>query len=421
MTARSMTVLATILATALCVGPARAQMGPGGPPAVGVTQVTKQEITQRSEFIGRVQAINRVDLTARVTAFIQERSFEEGTEVKQGDLLYKLERAPFEAAVAQQSASVAQANAVLQNATISLGRAQSLLNTPAGQRSTYDDARAQQQSAAAQLAAAQAQLRVANINLDYTEIRAPIDGKIGQTRVTPGNVVSPSSGPLATLVSQDPMYVEFPISARALLDLEKDYADKGGLSGAVVKLRLSDGSTYGPDGKIDFVAPTVATNTDTITVRAEIANPPRHPPTPGQPVDRPLVDGMFVTAVVAGAEPILALGVPRSAVLSDQQGSYVYVVNDKNVAEQRRIQLGQSTATTAIVTAGLQEGNKVVVDGIQRVRPGQPVNPGPAGPAPPGTQGGAPVPSGEKAAATSPANPSPASGSPAAAGGSTRR
>jgi membrane fusion protein (multidrug efflux system) len=421
-------VPALLAALGLMLSPAMAQMGgPGGPPpAVGVVPVRQQAITESSEFVGRIQSIDRVDLTARVTAFVEERLFKEGTEVKQGDLLYRLERAPFEAAVQQQSATVANLTALLQNATTTLGRAQALLNTPAGQRSTYDDARFQQMSQAAQLAAAQAQLKVAQINLDYTEIRAPVSGKIGQTRFTRGNVVSPSAGPLNTIVSQDPMYVEFPIAARSQLELEKQYADRGGLNAVEVRLRLADGSMYGQVGKINFVAPSIAQNTDTIVLRATIANPPRKPPVPGEPVDRPLIDGEFVTVLVEGIEPVQALAIPRSAILADQQGRYVYVVNDKNVAEQRRVTLGQSTPTVAVIASGLKEGEKVVVDGIQRVRPGQPVTPGPANPATPGlpkaaaanaqsapntTNGPA------KTAASSPANPTPTSGAPAAGSG----
>jgi membrane fusion protein (multidrug efflux system) len=421
-------VPALLAALGLMLSPAMAQMGgPGGPPpAVGVVPVRQQAITESSEFVGRIQSIDRVDLTARVTAFVEERLFKEGTEVKQGDLLYRLERAPFEAAVQQQSATVANLTALLQNATTTLGRAQALLNTPAGQRSTYDDARFQQMSQAAQLAAAQAQLKVAQINLDYTEIRAPVSGKIGQTRFTRGNVVSPSAGPLNTIVSQDPMYVEFPIAARSQLELEKQYADRGGLNAVEVRLRLADGSMYGQVGKINFVAPSIAQNTDTIVLRATIANPPRKPPVPGEPVDRPLIDGEFVTVLVEGIEPVQALAIPRSAILADQQGRYVYVVNDKNVAEQRRVTLGQSTPTVAVIASGLKEGEKVVIDGIQRVRPGQPVTPGPANPATPGlpkaaaanaqsapntTNGPA------KTAASSPANPTPTSGAPAAGSG----
>jgi len=214
--------LAALLAVHVLLGItiAEAQM-PSGPPAVGVVRAEKQAVTETSEFIGRVQAVDRVVITARVTAFLEQRLFIEGTEVQQGDLLYRLERPPFEAAVAQQEAAVADASARLANANIQLARAQSLLNTPAGQRSAVDDATATQRSQAAQVMAAQAQLRMAQLNLAYTEIHAPIGGKISRTAVTAGNVVSPGSGPLVSIVSQDPMYVQFPIAVRAELDLEK--------------------------------------------------------------------------------------------------------------------------------------------------------------------------------------------------------
>jgi membrane fusion protein (multidrug efflux system) len=375
--------LAALLAAFVLLGAAiaEAQM-PGGPPAVGVVRTEKQAVTETSEFIGRVQAVDRVALTARVTAFLEHRLFTEGTEVHEGDLLYRLERPPFEAAMAQQEAAVADASARLANANIQLGRAQSLLNTPAGQRSSVDDAIANQRSQAAQVAAAQAQLRVAQINLAYTEIHAPISGKISRSAVSVGNVVSPNSGLLASIVSQDPMYVLFPIAMRAELDLEKRYADQGGMSAVVIRLRLPDGTMYHQTGKIDYIEPSVQATTDTILVRGKIANPPLKPIEAGQPVDRPLIDGEFVTVLVEGIQPVRALAIPRAAVLSDQQGDYVYVVDGQNHVEQRRIQLGQSTPSTAVIMSGLNEGDMVVVDGIQRVRPGIQVVPGPATPPP---------------------------------------
>ena len=378
MTLRSLAALLTAIAW---FGAAHAQM-PGGPPAVGVVRATRQAVTETSEFIGRIQAVDRVALTARVTAFLEQRLFTEGTEVKQGDLLYRLERPPFEAAVQQQQAAVGDAGARLANASIQLARAQSLLNTPAGQRSNVDDALANQRSQAAQLAGAQAQLRMAQINLDYTEIHAPVSGKISRTNISIGNVVSPSSGPLTTIVSQDPMYVVFPIALRAELDLEKRYADKGGMNAVVIRLRLPDGSMYNQTGKIDYIEPTVQATTDTVLMRGKIANPPRRPIEPGIPVDRPLTDGEFVTVLVEGITPVEALAIPRAAVLSDQQGDYVYVVDGQNHVEQRRIQLGQSTPSTGVVIAGLNEGDMVVLEGIQRVRPGIQVTPGPAAPTP---------------------------------------
>jgi membrane fusion protein (multidrug efflux system) len=355
---------------------------PGGPPSVGVVRAQPTAITETSEFVGRVQAIDRVALTARVTAFLDARLFTEGSEVNKGDLLYRLERPPFEAAVQQQEAAVADTSARLANANIQLARAQSLLNTPAGQRSNVDDAVANQRSLAAQVLSAQAQLKAAQINLDYTDIHAPVAGKISRTSITVGNVVSPSSGPLATIVSQDPMYVVFPVASRTLTELQKRYAGKGGTNAVVVKLRLPDGSLYDPDGKIDYVDPTVSATTDTILLRARIANPPLPKAGAEQQVERPLVDGAFVTVLVEGIQPVMALGIPRKAVLSDQEGDYVYVVGAGNKIERRRIQLGQSTPTTAVVAGGLKDGEMVVTDGIQRVRPGIEVNPGPASPPP---------------------------------------
>lgn len=372
----------------LSIASAAQAQPPGGPPSVGIVRAQQTAITETSEFVGRIQAQQRVALTARVTAFLDQRLFVEGSEVKQGDLLYRLERAPFEAAVRQQEAAVADASARLSNANIQLSRAQSLLGTPAGQRSNVDDAVANQRSLAAQVLSAQAQLQVAQINLDYTEIKAPIAGKISRTNITPGNVVSPSSGLLATIVSQDPMYVLFPISARSLTELQKRYENKGSMSAVVVRLRMPDGSLYPLKGSIDYVEPTVSATTDTILLRATIANPTSGTPTAGQQVERPLIDGAFVTVLVEGIQPVMALGIPRKAVLSDQQGDYVYVVGPNNKVELRRIQLGQSTPATAVVAGGLKDGEMVVTEGIQRVRPGLQVSPGPASPAPTETGSG---------------------------------
>jgi membrane fusion protein, multidrug efflux system len=369
-----------VMALILAAVPAMAQAPGAPPPAVGVVQVLPTAVTETADFVGRVQAIDRVAVTARVTAFLEERLFIEGAEVRAGDLLYRLERAPFEAAVNQQEGTVADFTVRVSNATVQTGRAQTLLATPAGQRSTFDDALANQRSLTAQLAVAQAQLRQARINLDYTEIKAPVAGKISRGTITPGNVVSPNSGPLATIVSQDPMYVTFPVASRTLTALQKRYADKGVAGSVTVRLRLPDGSKYGQTGTIDYVDPTVSPTTDTILVRARIPNPPLRPAEPGKLVDRALVDGAFVSVSVEGIEPITALGIPRSAVLSDQQGDYVYVLGDGNKAEQRRVRLGQSTPAVAVIADGLKDGETIISEGIQKVRPGAVVAPAPATP-----------------------------------------
>jgi membrane fusion protein, multidrug efflux system len=361
---------------------AAAQPAPGGPPAVGVVRAERQQITESDEFIGRIQAVNRVALVARVTAFLDKRVFVEGAEVKKGDLLYVLEQPPFQAQLDAAKASVEQFEAQHRNAELTLERAQALLNTPAGQQSNVDAALASERALAAQIAGAQAQLQTAQINLAYTEIRAPIDGKTSATQVTEGNVVSPTSGALANIVSQDPMYVLFPIALRAGLDLRARYAHKGGYRAVLIKLRLPDGRIYSQEGNLDYVSPTVAENTDTVTLRGVIPNSLLPGMKPGQPGARELTDGEFVTVLLQGVQPIDVLAIPRAAVLSDQQGDYVYVVDNQNKAQVRRIQQGQSTPSIAVITNGLKEGELVIGEGLQRVRPGEAVSSGPATPAP---------------------------------------
>jgi membrane fusion protein, multidrug efflux system len=359
------------------LAPANAQAPQAAPPAVGMMDVTKRPITETNEFLGRVESPNRVNVVARVTAFLEKRDYVEGAEVKTGDLLYQLERGPFEADLAAKKAQVAQLQATLVNAKLTTDRARTLLSGPAGQQSTYDAAVANQQSLEAQVQAAQALVDLSQINLNYTRIQSPIDGKIGRTAVTEGNVVSPSSGNLTTIVSQDPMYVNFPISVREALTLRDRYVSRGGFKAVVIRIRLPDGRLYDKVGQLDFVNNTITQNTDTITLRGTIPNP-FIPDAKGQGTIRELTDNEFVAVLLESAEPVEVLAVPRAAVLSDQQGDYVYVVAAGNKAEQRRIELGQSTSTVASVVSGLSLGEKVVVEGLQRVRPGEPVTPGPA-------------------------------------------
>ena len=369
---------------------ARSQPAPGGPPAVGVVRAERQQVTQTDEFIGRIQAVGRVALVARVTAFLEKRQFVEGAEVKQGDLLYLLEQPPFKAQVDADVASVAQLEAQHLYAEQQLARGRSLLTSPAGQQQQVDQDVANERSLAAQVGAAVAQLQQAQINLAYTEIRAPIDGKITTTTVTEGNVVSQTSGTLATVVSQDPMYVIFPIASRSALELRDRYAQKG-FGAVLIKLRLLTGKLYGQEGHLDYVSPIVDQTTDTITLRGVIPNPVLPGLKAGDPGSRELADGEFVTVLLEGVQPISVLAIPRTAVVSDQQGDYVLVVDAQNKAQERRVQLGQSTPSTAVVTSGLTEGELVISQGVQRVRPGQPVSASPASPPPSTSPEGAPA------------------------------
>jgi membrane fusion protein (multidrug efflux system) len=401
--------LLLISALVLLWAHAEAQTPPDSGPAVGVVRAQQQQITQTDEFIGRIQAVGRVALVARINAFLEKRLFVEGAEVKKGDLLYLLEQPPFQAQVNASQAAVDQLQAQHRNAELTLERQQALLKTPAGQQSNLDAALAAERALAAQIAGALAQWQTAQINLGYTEIRAPIDGQISSTAVTEGNVVSPTSGTLAEVVSQDPMYVIFPISLTIGLDLRDRYAPKGGYSAVVIKLRLPNGRMYGQDGKLDYVSPTVAETTDTITLRGVIPNPVFPGMQANQPGSRELSDGEFVTVLLEGVQPVVVLGIPRAAVLSDQQGDYVYVVDAENKAQIRRIQQGQSTPSTAVVTNGLKEGELVVSEGLQDLRPGEVVSAAPATPPPAISQSPAP-----NAGATPAGAPPTQSGAPGA-------
>jgi membrane fusion protein (multidrug efflux system) len=360
---------------------ALAQQGPAGPPSVGVARVEMRPITQTNEFIGRIQAIDRVDVVARVTAFLERVEFKDGAEVKKGDVLYRLERPPFEADLGAKQAVADQFAAQLRNADVALERAQTLIKTQAGAQATVDAALATQRSYAAQLDGAQASTRQSKINLDYTIIASPIDGKIGRTAVTPGNVVTPGSGTLVTVVGQDPMYVLFPVSVRTVIELRERYVPIGGFDAVVIRIKLPDGRLYEHPAKLDFVDNRVDRSTDTILLRGIVPNPPL-PHRTARGAVRELTDQEFVTVYLEGVKPVEILAVPRAAVLTDQRGDYVFVVDKDNKAQRQSVKLGQSTPTTASVESGLEVGALVIVEGLQRVRPGLEVLPSPATPQP---------------------------------------
>jgi membrane fusion protein (multidrug efflux system) len=346
------------------------------PPAVTVAPVEAGDVTAQSEFVGRVEAVNKVELRARVTGFLEQRLFREGQEVKAGDLLYVIEQPPYQAAVDQRKAELASAEANRANTAVQLQRGEELVRNNNIPKAEVDQRRANDQMAAAQILEAQAALEQAQINYGYTDIHAPIDGKIGRATYTIGNLVGPDSGVLATIVSQEPMYVTFPVSAAVILQTRR--AAGGELpdpSEFVVRIKLPDGSVYQHPGKIDFLNNQVAQGTDTLTARAVFPNP-----------ERLLVDGQFVTVTVEAGEPVTALVVPQGAVQVDQAGSYVLVVGADDKAEQRRVTLGATQGTNVVVQSGLQQGERIIVDGIQKVRPGMQVAANEAQPTPVGGQ-----------------------------------
>jgi membrane fusion protein (multidrug efflux system) len=333
------------------------------PPAVTVTAVGRQPITPSASFTGRVEAVDKVDLRARVEGFLDERHFTEGQDVRRDDLLFTLEKAQYEAMVAQAEANVARARVALDNAQLQLDRAEQLLRNRNIPTATRDDRQAERDAARAELAAAEAALRTARLNLSYTEIRAPIAGRIGASAYSEGDLVNPASGTLATIVSQDPIHVTFPVSSRELLEVRKAAEERGADVRAVrVRVRLPDGTMYDQAGTVNFVDTQVDPGTDTVTIRAVLPNPGRR-----------LIDGQLVGVVVEREEPLQALVIPQAALLADQAGPYVLVVNGDSRVEQRRIRLGQQAGMGIVVEDGLAQGDRVVIEGLQQVRPGQEV------------------------------------------------
>jgi membrane fusion protein (multidrug efflux system) len=340
-------------------GAAAAQSGP--PPAVSVTAVVSRQVTETGDFIGRVVAIDKVDIVARVPGFIEERNFTEGQNVKKGDLLFRIEQDTYKAAVDQQKANLAKAKATEVNASLQLGRGQELVKNQNIPQSTVDQRAADQQAAAADVLQAQALLEQAQINLGYTEIRSPIDGRIGLAIFTVGNLVDPSSGRLATIVSQDPIYVTFPASEADIIAYKRRVAELPDKNPHVtIHVKLPNGAIYEHPGVSNFVDVQVQPDTDTVLVRAQLPNP-----------DRVLIPGGIVGVTVDRATPRPSLMVPQAAVLLDQAGHYVMVVDDAKKVEQRRVTTGAEQGRDVVVTNGLKEGELVIVEGLQKVHPGQ--------------------------------------------------
>ncbi|CAH2603978.1 Efflux pump periplasmic linker BepF [Rhodovastum atsumiense] len=332
---------------------------------VGVVTAASVPVTQGMEFVGRVEATGRVEVRARVTGYLEKVEFTEGDIVRAGEKLFLIEQPPFQAAVQQARGALLQAQAQLSNATIQRQRAEELVKTSATSVAVRDERVAAEKTAGGGVMAAQADLQTAEINLGYTSITAPITGKIGRASVTVGNVVSPQSGPLARIVSQDPMYVTFPVSQREFLRLRTEGVEEA-RSAAVVRIRFSDGSVYPEPGRLNFVDVTVDRSTDTILVRATVPNPKGE-----------LVDGQFVRVRVEGPTPKEQIVVPQSAIVLDQQGAYVFIVEDGK-AVVRRLRTGQQVGRNIVVEEGLRGGEQVVVDGITTLRPGAAVVAGPA-------------------------------------------
>jgi membrane fusion protein (multidrug efflux system) len=367
------TVALRCLIALLCVIATAPQIAAQQPSAipVGVLPAELRPITQATEFVGRVEAVERVEIRARVTGFLQEVLFKEGDIVKEGDVLYRIEPDTFQAAMQQAQGALFEAQGKFANATAQRARTQELTKTDAASKALLDVRIADEKSAQGDVVIADANLKTANVNLGYTEITAPITGEVGRTKLTKGNVVGPDSGPLTVIVSRDPMYVTFPVSQREFLHVQENADRKVGAERGqqfAVRISFSDGSIYDQTGRINFVDVTVDRATDTVLVRATFPNPKGR-----------LIDGQLVRVAVESDQPEEKVLIPQTALIVDQQGTYVFVVADGKAAVQR-VKLGGMSGPYAIVDDGLKGGEQVIVQGMESLRPGTPVM---ASPAPP--------------------------------------
>jgi membrane fusion protein (multidrug efflux system) len=330
-------------------------------PAVGVRPAVLKGVSQSFEFVGRIKATDKVEIRARIEGFLEKVLFREGQDVKVGDLLYQIEKVQFQALVDQAKANLAVAEATATNARLEHGRNVELLKRQFSPQSVVDQNKAALDTADGRVLQMKAALTQAEVNLGYTDIRAPINGRIGRTAYTVGNLVNPASGVLATIVSQDPIYVLFPVSVRDLETIrDARRRDNGGMAKIDIRIRLSNGRDYPHAGVWNFTDPQVDQQTDALIMRATIPNP-----------EGRLVDGQFVTAVIRERREEPRLAIPQAALQVDQSGYYVLVVDSQHKVEMRRVQTGPNLDTDVVITSGLREGDKVIVDGVQKVRPGQ--------------------------------------------------
>jgi membrane fusion protein (multidrug efflux system) len=348
---------------AACDGPTQAQApAQAALPAVGAQPAKLKAVSKSAEFVGRIKAMDAVQLRARVEGFLDKVLFKEGDDVRPGELLYQIESVQYQAQLDQAKANLAAAQAQALNAELQYNRASDLVKRQNVSQATVDQDKANLDAARASVLQNQAAVTLAQANLGYTAIKAPIEGRIGRTALTQGNLVNPASGVLATIVGQDPIYVLFPVSVRQLEEARAASRQEGYELATQIEIlvRLPDGREYPHAGVWNYTDPQVDQQTDTVTVRGTLPNP-----------DRQLIDGQFVTVMVRERAQQPRLVIPQAALQVDQAGDYVLVVGDDHKVELRRVKTGAEQQSEIIVESGLKEGEADIVDGVQKVRPGQ--------------------------------------------------
>lgn len=367
-------ILVTALAAAGCsasgsTAPAAAAAPPA--PEVAVVTLDTQSVTLQTELPGRTAPFGIAEVRPQVNGIIQKRLFREGSDVAAGAALYQIDPAPYQAALDSARAALQRSEANLGAARLRADRYKGLVAINAVSQQDYDDAVAAQKQAEAAIASDKAAIRMAEINLGYTRIVSPISGRVGRSVVTPGALVTANqAGALATVQQLDPIYVDVTQSSADLLRLRRDLAEgrlKTDKGQAVVRLLLEDGTPYALPGRLQFSEATVDERTGAVTLRAVFPNP-RHE----------LLPGMYVRALIEEGTAESVLLVPQQGVTRNPKGqATTLVVNSEDTVELRQIEAPRAVGDKWLVTSGLNAGDRVIVEGLQKVRPGVAVRPVP--------------------------------------------
>jgi RND family efflux transporter MFP subunit len=372
---------ARLLALPLLLLPILAACGPSQsqtpaaappPPQVTVAKPVSKLITDQDEYVGRFVAVDSVEVRARVSGYLDAIHFRDGQMVKKGDLLFTIDPRPFHTALDQAKANLEQARANLAFTESDLVRGQSLVGNSVISRQTLDQRTQANAVAKAAVAAQEAALRQATLDLEFTELRAPLSGRIGDRRVSAGNLVTGgttgSTSLLATIESTDPIRFEFTVDEGSYLQYLRLFKNATNIANngrtVPVKLKLLDEPTFGHTGKLDFVDNALDRSSGTIRLRAEFANP-----------DGTFTPGMFGRVQVAAAPPAEALLVPDAAIGTEQVRKFVFVVDSENVARPKYVRLGPVVDGLRVIEDGLAPDDRIIVNGLTRARPGIKVTP----------------------------------------------
>jgi len=348
-----------------------AQKVQGPPPAVKIAQPLAQDVTEWDDYTGRIEAVNSVDVRARVSGYLEKVNFKAGEKVKKGDLLFLIDPKPFSAQLSYAEAELERARAKRELAKNDLERAQRLFQAKAISEEEYDARSKGLREAVAAVQSAEANVYTARLNLDYTKVRAPIDGRIGRELITEGNLVSGGGADatrLTFIVSTDPVYVYVDADERSVLKYRRLAQQAGGgdfgSGHTPVQLAVADETHFPHQGTLDYISPREDTATGTVTLRGVFPNP-----------DELLSPGFFARMRVRGSAPYPALLLPDRAIATDQAQRFVWVVNQDNQVEYRQVVLGAHSGQSRVIKEGVKPEEWVVIEGLQKLRPGIKVNP----------------------------------------------